>query len=214
MKKKNKMKLAFDIGANIGKWSLSNSKKYEKIIAVEAFPECFLKLKENLKHNENIECINYVVHNKDKEITFYESEEYDTISTTNKSWLCSPVSRFYACTDIKEHILPTIKLDDMIKIYGLPDVIKIDVEGGEYETILSLNQKVPYLCFEWVSELKDVYLNCLHHLVKIGFSRFCIQFNDEYTFFPEINEYEYINTILKKLEVTVPKNHWGMIWCC
>jgi FkbM family methyltransferase len=69
-----KMKLAFDIGANVGKWSLSNSTKYEKIIAVEAFPECFLKLKENLKHNENIECINYVVHNKDKEITFYESE--------------------------------------------------------------------------------------------------------------------------------------------
>ena len=37
----------FDIGANIGKWSLSNVNNCEKIIAIEASPYTFKRLVDN-----------------------------------------------------------------------------------------------------------------------------------------------------------------------
>ena len=39
----------FDIGANIGNWSLSNVNNCDKIIAIEASPNTFNKLLNNTK---------------------------------------------------------------------------------------------------------------------------------------------------------------------
>ena len=39
----------FDIGANIGNWSLANVDKCNKIITVEASPSTFQKLSNNCK---------------------------------------------------------------------------------------------------------------------------------------------------------------------
>ena len=60
----------------------------------------------------------------------------------------------------------------MVELYGLPDLIKINVEGGEFDVISSLHQKVPSLCFEWASETKDITYNCLDYLYALGFNDF------------------------------------------
>ena len=133
----------FDIGANIGRWSLANINSTNKIISVEAIPSTFNKLKENTINN-NIECLNYAVcNNNGNDITFYSCNAH-TLSTLNKEWLTSKTSRFYGFK-YTEIICPTITIDNLIKIYGKPDLIKIDVEGGEYECILSLTQKIDML---------------------------------------------------------------------
>ena len=51
----------FDIGSNIGKWSLANINRCNKIIAVEACPDTFKTLVNNC--NNNIIPIQYVVCN-------------------------------------------------------------------------------------------------------------------------------------------------------
>ena len=93
--------------------------------------------------------------------------------------------------------MPTITIDNLIKKYGLPELIKIDVEGGEYECISSLTQKVKLLCFEWASEVKNITLKCIEHLSKLGFTQFYIQYEDEYSFRPPENEYFDITTLKK-----------------
>jgi FkbM family methyltransferase len=199
----------FDIGSNIGNWSLENVKDCDKIIAIEASPITFKKLSENCKNNK-IVLLNYAVCNNDgKDITFYHSK-IDTLSTINKDWLTEKTSRFYnyPYMEIK---CKTITIDKLIEIYGIPDLIKIDVEGGEYDCILSLTQKVNLLCFEWASEVNDITFNCLDYLFQLGFTHFYLQFEDKYTFRP--TEYYDINTIKNMLNRTVPKIHWGMIWC-
>ena len=42
----------FDIGSNIGKWSLSNINQCDKIISIEASPITFNKLVNNCKNNK------------------------------------------------------------------------------------------------------------------------------------------------------------------
>jgi hypothetical protein len=106
----------------------------------------------------------------------------------------------------------TITIDTLIDRYGLPNLIKIDVEGGEYNCISSLSQKVDLLCFEWASETNDISFQCIDHLVYLGFTQFYIQNCDAYTFRPNATDYYDYDSIRIKLTNTKPKEDWGMIW--
>ena len=180
----------FDIGSNVGKWSLENVNKCEKIISIEASPITYKKLQNNCK-NEKIILLNYAVcNNNGNDITFYNAN-CDTLSTINKDWLVSKESRF--CNQgFKEMSVKTI---------------------GEYECIASLSQKVNHLCFEWASELNNITLKCLDYLSTLGFTNFYIQNEDNYSFRPTEEMYYDISTAKSNLLKTKPKVDWGMLWC-
>lgn len=202
----------FDIGANVGLWALANIDKCEKIVAVEASPITFGKLTQECKH-DHIVLLNFAACNNDgKDITFYHSNA-DTISTINKEWLTHPKSRFCNYTGFVTMTCKTITLDKLIETYGVPELIKIDVEGGEYECVASLSRKVKCLCFEWSSELNDVSYKCLNHLATLGFTRFYLQFGDEYIFRPETDYFRSIDDVKAQLSRTIPKRDMGMLWC-
>lgn len=206
----------FDIGANVGKWSLENIGLCEKIIALEPDPDTFKKLQQNTCSSiKPITCLNYAAcKSESDEITFYKCE-FDTISTTNVEWLADEKSRFYGRegSNYEKITCKVISIDKLIELFGVPKMIKVDVEGGEFECISTLSQKVDDLCFEWASELKDIAFLCLGYLRSLGFSKFFIQYDDQYLFRPIETEYTDLDTIRKALNKTVPKNHWGMIWC-
>ena len=199
----------FDIGSNIGNWSLANINNCNKIISIEASPITFNKLVINCK-NDKIILLNYAVcNNNGADIKFYQAQS-DTISTINKDWLTSGISRFNN-SKYTEITCKTITIYNLIEKYGIPNLIKIDVVGGEYECISSLTKKVDLLCFEWASELNDITFRCLDYLLNLGFLHFNLQFEDNYTFRP--NVFYDIETIKILLNKTIPKKHWGMIWC-
>jgi FkbM family methyltransferase len=201
----------FDIGANDGKWSLANINYCDKIIAVEASPITFQKLCKSCKNNEKIIPVNYAAcKNEGNDITFYECRA-STLSTINKDWLENPSSRFYNHQFITSSA-KTITIDKLIEQYGIPDLIKIDVECGEYECITSLTKKVDTLCFEWASEFNNITFNCINYLITLGFTKFYLQFGDEYTFKPKEEDYIQVDDIIKQLNQTVLKIDWGMVW--
>jgi FkbM family methyltransferase len=200
----------FDIGANLGNWSKANIKNCNKIIAIEASHNTFSKLTINVNSYKNIECLNYAVCNSHEEfITFYDSN-VDTISTINEDWLNSENSRFYKLTDYKKIQCKTIKLDNLIEKYGIPELIKIDVEGGEFEVVKSLSKKVNQICFEWASETNNITFDCINYLIHLGYTDFAIQMEDNYTYRP--SNYNTSEDIINILKNTTPKKEWGMIW--
>jgi FkbM family methyltransferase len=201
----------FDIGSNIGLWSLANINLCDKIISIEGSPITFNRLVNNCK-NDKIILLNYVVcNNNGNDITFYQAN-CDVLSTINKDWLTNDTSRFYNHS-YTEITCKTITIDKLIEQYGLPDLIKIDVEGGEYECIISLTQKVKLICFEWASEVNDITFKCIDYLLNLGYTQFYIQNCDNYLFRPQDNDFYDISTIKTKLSNTIPKKDWGMIWC-
>ena len=201
----------FDIGANIGNWALANIDKCDKIISVEASPITFNRLVNNCR-NDKIILLNYAVcNNNGNDITFYQAD-CDVVSTINKDWLTSDTSRFYNFP-YKEIICKTTSIDKLIEEYGIPDFIKIDVEGGEYECITSLTQKVKLISFEWASETNTITLKCIDYLFDLGYTHYYIQNEDNYTFRPNDNDFYDISTIKEKLSNMIPKQDWGMIWC-
>ena len=203
--------VAFDIGANIGMWTDANLNNFNKIISVEASPNTYQKLKNKCK-NKQENLLNFAIcDNNGNDIKFYHAES-DTISTLNKEWLTNKDSRFYN-SNYKEIICKTKTIDNLIDTYGIPNLIKIDVEGGEYECIKSLTQKVNHVCFEWASETNIITLKCLEHLLQLGYTKFYIQDGDNYTFRPNLLHYQDIQFIKDKLSKMIPKKDWGMIWC-
>lgn len=205
--------MIFDIGANIGLWSLNNINTSEKIIAVEASPITFTELVNNVSKYDKIIPVNFAVCNKNDydDIKFYHANCH-VVSTINKDWLTSENSRFHNFP-YREIYCKTIKLDTLIQKYGVPDLIKIDVEGGEYECISSLTKKVNTLCFEWATEVNDTTFKCLDHLQNLGFTKYYIQNADNYTFRPQEEQYYDITEVKNLLLKTTLKVDWGMIWC-
>jgi FkbM family methyltransferase len=201
----------FDIGANIGRWAFANIGSTGRIICVEAVPATYAKLIANCGQTSTIICENYAAcDNSGNDITFYSCMSTDTISTLNKDWLTDPSSRFNN-SPYKEITCKTITLDALIEKYGIPDLLKIDVEGGEYECIKSLTQKVPQLCFEWASETNAITFQSLEYLRGLGFTEFYLQFEDAYTFRP--TTYTSVEVVREQLSKTTPKKEWGMVWC-
>lgn len=204
--------MLFDIGANIGNWALANVKYCDKIVAIEASPNTFNKLVNNCK-NDKIHLLNYAVcNNNGNDITFYDADS-DTLSTLNKDWLTHENSRFYNHCEYSEIKVKTITIDNLIEIYGIPKLIKIDVEGGEFQCISSLTQKVDLLCFEWASETNTITFQCLDYILSLGFNHFFVQDTDSYTFRPKDDDFYNIDITKQILSTKILKEDWGMLWC-
>ena len=131
------------------------------------------------------------------------------MNTTNKAWFTDPNNRFYGMKHTETKV-NTITLDLLIMTYGIPDLIKVDVEGAEFDTLQSLSFKVPMLCFEWASEMNQTTFDCLDYLEKLGFSKFALQMKDDYTFRPDL--WVSKKDVILSLKKCVPKEDWGMIW--
>ena len=205
--------LIFDIGSNIGKYAIANYDN-NKIICIEASPQTFNTLQKNVKDYSNIICENYAVTNStDEFVTFYDCPTHDTIASLNRDWLESDLSRFgsYEKT-IKPIRVKSVTIDKLIEKYGMPDIIKIDVEAAEDIVVQSLSQKTPLLCYEWSAEMREINSRCVSHLSSIGYTKFEIQFEDSYTERPSSFLFTADETI-DYIDSTEDKNHWGMVWC-
>lgn len=64
--------------------------------------------------------------------------------------------------------VPVTTLDALIARFGLPDFVKIDVEGHEAVVLQGLRQALPLLSFEFTSIQRDAALDCIARLETLG----------------------------------------------
>ena len=203
--------ILYDIGGNKGAYTDTNIKKFDKCIIVETNPCLAKKLNEKYRTNTAIHVVEAIVSNKETE-TFYISNS-DSLSTSDTEWITQ--SRFannYIWTPIEG--IKTVSLDTLITMYGEPTLLKIDVEGYEYNVLQSLSKKVKLLCFEWAEEKKEKILLSLEYLLKQNYTRFFIQIEDKYDYVVNDSEwydFKTIYDIMDKCDIN-RKSYWGMIW--
>lgn len=127
LKKTMKGKIFFDIGANIGSYSILVSENENcKVYAFEPHPITFKYLEENIKINArtNVNLVNLALSNKKGEIDFSNNPGSAENSAVH-------------IKDIKNTIkVKTTTLDTFCEEHNIfPNIIKIDVEGFEKEVI-------------------------------------------------------------------------------
>ena len=124
------MPLFFDIGANRGDATIVAVTLGYDVIAVEP-SRIYAELVQNFIYDPRVIPLKFAVSDKDNErVEFYEAQE-DGLSTLNKDWLTSP-NMPYNGKPFRTIHANTITIDTLAKIYGEPDLIKIDVEGAEW----------------------------------------------------------------------------------
>ena len=168
------MPLFFDIGANRGDATVAALALGYDVIAVEP-SRVYAELVKNFIYEPRVIPIKFAVSDKDNErVEFYEAEE-DGLSTLNKEWLTADTMP-YAGKPFWTTYAHTITIDTLAEIYGQPDLIKIDVEGGEWSVFNGMICKYKMLTFEWTQETLEEHQKQLHYLKALGYTEVAPQF--------------------------------------
>ena len=175
--------LAFDIGANRGDWTLAALAQGYDVVALEP-AKVFGQLASNFIYNPRVTPLKMAVSMSDYvAVEFYEAEE-DGLSTLNQAWLTDE-SMPYAGKPYRTVTANTITLDTLAKIYGTPDLIKIDVEGAEWHVFKGLSSKMGMIAFEWTWATWTEHLEQLKYLEFGGYTEVAPQFIEHHCQEPE-----------------------------
>ncbi len=154
-----------DVGAHTGRFSILASKNFNKIYAIEPFPENFSVLKKNLhiNHIKNVYPINLAISDRNREVFLSElNMNTGAVRVAKKG-------------KIK---VKAITLDNLIKKNKIPlntiHLIKIDVEGHELNVVKGakkiLKESNPVLIIE---STKPNVEKLEKFLSKFGFQKKC-----------------------------------------
>jgi FkbM family methyltransferase len=160
--------LLFDIGANRGDATLAGLQKGYSVIACEPAPKVFAELVKNFIYSRGVTPLRMAVSDKDNErIEFYEADE-DGLSTINRDWLTSETMP-YAGKSFRTIQANTITIDTLAKIYGEPDLIKIDVEGAEWSVLRGMTKRYGTVAMEWTFETLAEHEAQMDYMFSLGY---------------------------------------------
>ena len=180
---KGSVMLLFDIGANRGDATIVGIALGYEVIALEPAPRIYSELVGNFIYNPKVIPVKFAVSDKDYErIEFYEADE-DGLSTLNKDWLTSE-SMPYAGKSFRTIRATTITVDTLVKIYGKPDLMKIDVEGAEWSVFKGMTDYYGTLTFEWSEATLGEHNKQLKYLADLGYTEISPRFIEDHLYEP------------------------------
>lgn len=168
--------LLFDIGANAGGATAVGLSKGYKVIALDAAPRIYQTLVKNYIYNPNVIPLRYAVSDADyKTVEFYETVDTDALSTLNLEWLTSETMPY---NGFKYRVVnaTTITVDTLAQIYGEPDLIKIDVEGAEWNVLRGMTKHHGTLALEWTLQTLAEHEKQLDYLYTLGYKEYAPQY--------------------------------------
>jgi FkbM family methyltransferase len=176
--------LVFDIGAHVGDRIASFRRLGARVIALEPQPGPGAILQFLFGGDRAVTLLREAVAGKEGELPLHVNSRNPTVSTLSNDFVrAAQGARNWEgqCWD-GVIAVPTTTLDVLIKTYGNPAFIKIDVEGYEQVVLSGLTAPVPALSFEFTTIAREVAIACLDRLEAIGDYRYNVSLGERQTF--------------------------------
>jgi FkbM family methyltransferase len=155
--------LVFDIGANMGEKATAFGKLGARVVAVEPNPNCATYLTKYISKTCDLTVLQAACGSAVTKATLNFSGT-DQTSSLRRDWFALNRGE----STLEELEVDVVPISNLIRDFGEPDYIKIDVEGFESEVLSGLDRQVPLLSFEYhLSEAQDIK-TCLSILERLG----------------------------------------------
>jgi len=181
--------LIFDIGAYDGHKTAAFVEICRKVISCEPDPDSFQIISTRFrKYKNRVHLLNWAVYDKPGEALLQRNIKGSAFSTLNAQWKdileedhgkrWSEEIKFEQNISV---VAKTTTLDHLIEQFGVPDFIKIDVEGSELQVIKGLTRKINAVSFEcllpeFLSQLLDILARLISMDTRYHFN---IIYNEE-----------------------------------
>jgi FkbM family methyltransferase len=165
----DKMETVFDVGANSGLFSILAIKKgAKKVYAFEPNQESLINLKQLVK-NQNVKVIDKAVYTKDEDLIFYIDPSNTTIGSISEDHIINNGSKVEKIT-VSAVSLKTFFEQNNIERLSL---LKMDIEGAEYDIIENLEpevfNKIDNFLIEYHNNYNGEAEKLINKLVKAGY---------------------------------------------
>ena len=197
LKRSKNAKIIVDIGANVGYYSLIASKNVQRnkgrIYAFEPVSKTFSRLSENILLNK-IDCISHY-----QKAVSNENSSIKINVGNDQNWGMSSIN-FHEHLSSETEIISCETLDNFCKSANIAqvDLIKIDVEGAEYNVLKGMQKTIEDHKPEVLIEVLDQHLNkqnvssndVFNFFWERGYRSYRIVENGELQYISEAKSYE------------------------
>jgi len=167
--------LIFDIGCHNGDDSDFYLRKGFRVVAVEANPDlCDLLRRrfETALANGRLILIDRAIAEHEGEVDFFSYPTMNVWGTTNPNWASAFKQRGAHALKVK---VPSTTFDSLIKRYGMPYFMKIDIEGSDQlclDGLLSFSERPQFISTE--IEGREQIADLTTCLARLGYGKFKI----------------------------------------
>jgi len=162
-------KVFVDIGANMGYFTIMAGLLVGgngKVIAFEANQDHYRLLKDNVALNylsDNTLVFHAAIYSEASKLTFYASERFKGNSSIFPH--DEHYKKYYDVDTFNTYEVDAVALNDVLIDLPFVDIVKMDIEGGEYRAFLGMNKlfekkMIGTVVFEWNKKMlgNDWYL--------------------------------------------------------
>jgi FkbM family methyltransferase len=175
-----------DLGSHKGEFLKLFSDKYsfDKLIAIEANPDLIYEIKETLKDKENI-VLNAVASAKPSEkIDFFINPSYPEASSSlselaNEQWWYTEATDTVNEEPTRKISIQGLTIEQIMHEADIDhiDLLKVDIEGGEWELLMGFDNEMSSLVHQISVEFHDFYgkeyrtrtKETIEHLKNLGY---------------------------------------------